>query len=332
MNYLTISVIVPVYNNLEFLERSVNSLIEQTYPNMEIILIDDGSTDGSAELCDELSNNNNKIVVIHKENGGVSSARNAGLKIAKGEYIGFCDADDYCYPTMFERMYTDFIQNNCDIVHIDYVGMQETQLDFSPLNTESNVNIKGRDESIKWLLTSKFHKGYCWSMLFKRKVIDNLSFPENMAVGEDKFFVVTAFLNAEKIAFDSKKEYIYILRNNSTMRSKYSRKNLSGIILAKQTDKLIKEKYSEYSEYSKINLAKVYISHIRNIVALNTQDELLLNNMNEGISYLKHLNKNDCRVLKQSLHRGDFIQFSLIKLSIPLYKCYIRLKMTALGR
>ena len=332
MNYPTISVIVPVYNAAKFLERCVNSLIEQTYPNMEIILIDDGSTDGSSEICDELSNNSNKIVVIHKENGGVSSARNAGLKIAKGEYIGFCDADDYCRSEMFERMYNDIIETDADIVHVDYAGMWEDALNLSFEQTEGSVQVKNRKEGIKWIFTSKFHRAYAWSMLFKRPVVENLSFPEDMAVGEDKFFVVTAFLNAEKIAFDSKKEYIYILRSNSTMRSEYSRKNLSGIILAKQTDELIKEKYSEYAEYSKINLAKVYIAHVRNISVLNTQDEMLLNNMNEGVSYLKNLNKNDCRLLKQSLHRGDSIQFSLIRLSMPLYKFYIRLKMTVFGR
>ena len=116
-----ISAIVPAYNVEKYLERCVNSILIQTYENFEIILVDDGSKDQSVEICDKFAQEDNRIKVIHKENGGLSSARNAGMKIAEGKYIVFIDSDDDIEPNMFELMLQAAEENKADFVMTDYI-------------------------------------------------------------------------------------------------------------------------------------------------------------------------------------------------------------------
>ena len=115
-----ISVIVPIYNSEDYIDRCVRSIVEQSYKNIEIILVDDGSTDNSSMMCDEWAKNDKRVKVIHKENGGVSSARNEGLKIAKGDYISFVDSDDYIDKKMIEKMLNQMEKGNTDLVICNY--------------------------------------------------------------------------------------------------------------------------------------------------------------------------------------------------------------------
>lgn len=118
-----ISIVVPVYNVKQFLTKCLNSIISQTYSNLEIIVVDDGSTDGSATICDDYAKKDKRISVIHKENGGLASARNAGIDVAKGTYIGFVDSDDYIEPYMYEKLLQAILKYSCNIAvcGINYV-------------------------------------------------------------------------------------------------------------------------------------------------------------------------------------------------------------------
>ena len=115
-----ISIIVAVYNIEDYIERGVNSITNQTYKNLEIILVDDGSTDGSAGICDRLAENDGRIVLIHKKNGGLADARNAGLAVAKGSLIGFVDGDDWIDEDMYEKMYSALLEQNADMAVCRY--------------------------------------------------------------------------------------------------------------------------------------------------------------------------------------------------------------------
>lgn len=126
-----ISVIIPVYNVEEYLERCVNSVLKQTYNDLEIILVDDGSTDNSGKICDELKNKDDRIIVIHKENQGLSASRNIGIEKATGEYITFVDSDDYILEDMYETLYKNLIRNDADISMCKYQYVKEQQkIDF----------------------------------------------------------------------------------------------------------------------------------------------------------------------------------------------------------
>ena len=114
----SISIIVPVYNIEEYLPRCIESILRQTYTNLQLVLVDDGSKDRSGALCDEYAKKDSRILVVHKENGGSSSARNRGIEVATGEYLGFVDSDDYVEPDMYGKMVTAILENGCNIVQV----------------------------------------------------------------------------------------------------------------------------------------------------------------------------------------------------------------------
>ena len=134
----TISIIVPIYNVEEYLRRAVDSIRCQTYTNLEIILVDDGSPDNSGVICDEYAKTDNRIKVIHKKNGGLSDARNAGIEAATGAYLGFIDSDDYIEPEMYQRLYSALVENDAEIsvCRFRYVGSKEERNELLEINDE----------------------------------------------------------------------------------------------------------------------------------------------------------------------------------------------------
>ena len=159
-----ISIIVPVYNVDKYIERCIQSIINQTYKNLEIILIDDGSTDKSGAICDKYSKIDNRINVIHKKNGGLSEARNVGLDIARGDYIGFVDSDDYIHPQMYELLYKNLIGTSADISIIKHIRKEE-ELGLGDINSKkvySNLeaieNILKKDSGIFIASCNKLYK------------------------------------------------------------------------------------------------------------------------------------------------------------------------------
>ena len=241
-----ISVIVPVYNVEAYLPKCLDSILSQTHKELEIILINDGSTDGSRNICDEYAAKDCRIKVIHKQNGGVASARNAGLKIATGEYIAFVDSDDWIETTMYSDLLDVCLNYNCD-----YVGC----------STQIRGGTSGQ---VKFLTANEYFANYLdgnmfltvWSRLCKREVCIDMEFPENRIVCEDGFVALPTLERAKKIAFLEKALYNYNEREDSFTRGKvtiaklkcwldlyhswfiYSKKN-SGIF-----DKAIKKKYN----------------------------------------------------------------------------------------
>ena len=153
MNCL-ISVIVPVYNVSNYLERCVQTLIKQTYGNLEIILVDDGSTDGSSKLCDKIAKSDNRIKVIHKENGGLSSARNAGLDAAQGEYISFIDSDDSIHLYFYNVLLKVMNETDADIVQCEMLRVPEQKVAGGVLPECSVIEFTG-EEAIKEFYKSK---------------------------------------------------------------------------------------------------------------------------------------------------------------------------------
>ena len=166
MQELLISVIVPVYKVEKYLNRCVNSIINQIYKNLEIILIDDGSPDKCPYICDEWSKRDSRIKVLHKQNGGLSDARNAGLKIATGEFIGFVDSDDWIAPEMYERLLTAIIKDQSDIAECNVKMVWKNNLQSKMLLQQNNCVLK-RDEAQLELLNESKLKQPVWNKLYK---------------------------------------------------------------------------------------------------------------------------------------------------------------------
>ena len=192
-----ISIIIPVYNVEKYLERCVKSVINQTYKNLEIILVDDGAKDNSGKMCDELSKLDSRIKVIHKENGGLSDARNFGLKIATGDYIGFVDSDDYIADDMYETLYYTIKNNNADISIVSFYEMYKEKV--IGVRDSGNLEILSKQEAMKELLIDTKIQSYAWNKLFKKELFNDLKFPTGKNF-EDIATTLLLFEKCDKVA------------------------------------------------------------------------------------------------------------------------------------
>lgn len=204
-----ISIIVPVYKVEKYIHKCIDSILNQTFKDFEIILVDDGSPDNCGKICDEYAQKDDRVVVIHKENCGVSSARNAGLDIARGEYIGFVDSDDYIEDDMYENLYNCSVLNNADI---SIIGVKEIN-ELGMVLYEYIPNKINFSEILK--------RAHAWNKLFKRKLFfeNNLFFIENKYY-EDLELISKLFIKANKVCNVDEKCYIYLQRDGSTTRER----------------------------------------------------------------------------------------------------------------
>lgn len=209
-----VSIIVPVYKAEKTLLRCVNSLINQTYKNIEILLIENNSPDNSGKLCDSFSNNN--IHVYHLRTSGVSRARNVGLKHARGEYIAFCDSDDYYSKDHIECLIDSALLNKADVVISGYY--REDKGRFIDYNLKISKSMD-RDEILKNVFLTDFVMGSCWNKIYKRSLIGNTNFRENLSVMEDTYFFLEVLQKAKNVYYEGKTLYFYCENNNSTVRN-----------------------------------------------------------------------------------------------------------------
>lgn len=223
-----ISIIIPVYNRINKLSASVKSVLKQTYKDIEIILVDDGSTDGSSELCDKLAFEDDRIKVIHQNNQGVAVARNTGILKASGDYIGFVDSDDLIEPQMYETMYKNLVENSVDLVVCgSKIGQynKNTKLISNNINYHFDQLIIGREniltEILKLLTGSLMNP--VWNKLYKVENIKkyNIKFPKNIPLGEDLLFNLQYYKTIESIKFLSECLYIYIIDEKDGTLARY---------------------------------------------------------------------------------------------------------------
>ena len=211
-----ISVIVPVYNVERYLKRCIESIINQTYKDLEIILVDDGSTDSSGNICDKYKKIDKRINVIHKENGGLSDARNEGLKVVTGTYIAFVDSDDYVDEQFLEKLYLAVKENNSDISICKY----KKTIKLDERNTEeiqtNKYSIYNTEEALKELLLFKKIENYVWNKLYKRELFFKLFFKVGKKM-EDIGIMYKIFEKASKIVSIDYIGYFYVQREGSTM-------------------------------------------------------------------------------------------------------------------
>lgn len=212
-----ISVIVPVYNMEQYLDRCVQSILHQTYSNLEIILVDDGSVDKSPAMCDDYAQKDGRVKVVHKKNGGLSDARNAGLRIATGSYIGYVDSDDWIEPDMYESMYLACERENADLVVCRYKEVYKNKtIDKS---SEDCVVLSQEDILNIYLCGHDQYQIYnsVWSKLFKRQLVEDMDFPVGHN-SEDIMYTTKAFCRLTKAVYIDRALYNYVLdRDGSIM-------------------------------------------------------------------------------------------------------------------
>lgn len=252
-----LSIIVPVYNVEKYLRRCLDSILAQTFTNIEVIAVNDGSPDNCGKILDEYAQKDKRIKVIHKENGGVSSARNTGLDMATGTYIGFVDPDDTILPDMYEYLYTQIIENRCDIVQCNFliVDLEGNEKRF--LDHIKDREIVNKFEINKAFLNNEIRYNLC-NKLFRREVLRDVYFRKELRIAEDKLFVNECINNAEKVKICSKYCYYYFLSETSVMHSGITEKKFDDIIVLD----ILHERYkdcSELSEYFNVHASTVIL-------------------------------------------------------------------------
>lgn len=222
-----ISIIIPVYKVEKFLATCLDSLCAQTYTNLEIILVDDGSPDNCGKICDEYAQKDARIRVIHQANQGISAARNAGLEIAEGEYVAFVDSDDYIDPDMYEYLYGLISKDNADMAMCNICedeGSHSTKLLDSPYKL---IPIQQYFECADWM--------FPWNKLYKRMLIGELRFDLSVSFGEDELFNFELAKKNALVALGNQAKYHYRCKQNSYSASiNFRPQHINKIILADQ--------------------------------------------------------------------------------------------------
>lgn len=309
-----VSIILPVYNVEIYLDDCFNSLIKQSYKNIEIIFVDDGSTDNSGNKLDEYLKKDKRVKVYHKKNEGVSSAKNLGIKNATGDYITFVDSDDYVTEEYVEYLLNLLKSNNADIAYT------KNFFDNYNNNQVKNENIKIIDsnQALYEILTYKISVGV-WNKIFRKELLTkkNIYFYEDIFMGEGFNFNVLAFMYANRIVTSNKKIYFYRRDNNNSATTKFTIKKWQNALVAIEK---IKENLKDVAKNEKIKDALKFAEWRTNVDAYT-----LLYITNNQKNYVKFKN-NTLKIgkmyanvaLKLNTTRKDKIRAIIIKIYPPL--------------
>lgn len=267
-----ISIIVPVYKVELYLEKCVNSIINQTYKNLEIILVDDGSPDNCGAMCEELAKVDNRIKVIHKENGGLSSARNAGIDIATGEYVAFIDSDDWIESDFVEVLEKLLTENDADF---SVCGMIT---DYGNAIVKNHINYykafkADKKEIFNQIIINPDFYGYACNKLFKKDIICNLRFDETLMSCEDLDFCVRLAAKCNSAVYTNEKFYHYMQHSASmTGETGYSPRKLSVL-------KAYENILPYYEKYNPENLSIIRKNYLK--IAINIKGRMLHNKVKD---------------------------------------------------
>lgn len=244
-----ISVIVPVYKVEKYLHRCIDSILAQSFSNYEVILVDDGSPDNCPQICDNYAKQDERIKVIHKKNGGLSDARNVGIRNALGKYIAFVDSDDVLSPKYLEYLYNALTDNNCDIAICSFEKFEETVPSKNEIYDKGHI-YTGVD--MLWRIYSQNHVEYLestvsWNKLYKKKLFKGICFPKGK-IHEDEATTYKLFYKSKRIAVIPCKLYYYYQNNEGIMKRKFNIARLDYL-------EALYERYCFYKEKRLLNLA-----------------------------------------------------------------------------
>lgn len=273
---MKLSCIVPVYNVEKYLRQCVESILSQTFDDYEIILVDDGSPDSCPKMCDDFKSAYPDVIkVVHKENGGLASARNAGLDVARGEYIFFIDSDDYLGSDSMNELYKKAVEFDADVLQTTYISVKEdgTEIYHSPLRFDKETVYSKSDMQYEICFSNKKNRViFVWRNLFKRDMLNkyNIRFEESLRMIEDAPFNTLALLKSERFVAVDIPVYRYRYRDDSLQRQKYV-KDYDKILELQRDIKLKyytenctpqKEFYEDLAEHTVKNMFPLLISNL----------------------------------------------------------------------
>lgn len=244
---MKISVIIPVFNAEKYLNQCIESVLNQTYKNIELLIVDDGSTDTSLSICETYKNNDARIRVIKNSRGGVSKARNTALDIATGDYVGFVDSDDFIEPEMFEKLITLCEMQKADMAICNFTS-DENFLEKTDIISSTPTLYESHKLVEQYWFTKKIdiHELTLWHMLFRRNVIHQLRFNEKLINGEDNLFVLNAMLNSNSIVLTDEQLYHYVKREGGLSSALDWNKKLSRAEAMHLLLEVLRKHYPQY--------------------------------------------------------------------------------------
>ena len=268
-----VSVIVPVYKVEKFLPACMGSLLHQTYENLDIILVDDGSPDACGEMCDKYALEDPRIRVIHKPNGGLSDARNAGLQVANGDYILFVDSDDLLAADHIRRLVELAGQEQADIVACDFEEIEEDAVSLSDPGTAVSVPVVlTQEEGVKAWLYRRHYGVSAWAKLYSRECVQGILFPVGK-LHEDVGTTYKMFLRARKVVYTNEKLYGYRQRTGSIVNSSFNPRRMDYLVFTREIMDLMK---AEYPQYYRAAVSRHFQGCIQIACAQKTPDQELL--------------------------------------------------------
>lgn len=309
-----VSIVIPIYNVEKYLRSCIDSIIGQSFQDFELILVNDGSIDSSLEICREYEQRDKRIKVINKKNGGLSSARNAGLSVAKGNYISFIDPDDYINKEYFNILVNEAEENNCDVVVCGYKTVPNN-IEITP-SYKLNTVLKGTDFILSSdSVHSKNELCFVWRYLYKFELINKnkILFNEKIYIGEDVAFNLEVLVNCKRVIAISDILYYYTINNpNSLMRNTFKPNLESSLVKQYDIRKNISREYGLINDKKYCSdMAEYYLNNIYNLMIRNIS---FLDNEDKKIS----IN----RILKYRMFK-DCIRMIGFKYNCSNYKEYI---------
>lgn len=288
-----LSVIIPVYNVEPFLDRCMESIVNQTYKNLEIIMVDDGSPDNCPQMCDEWQEKDNRIRVIHKKNGGLSDARNAGLAITRGDYITFVDSDDYIDLNMYESMIEALERTGADISTCGRCSYKNGEI------TEKHTSIKEvvltPIQAVDELLRGGLIEEAAWDKVYKKEMFEGIIFPVG-EINEDMPIMPHVFERANKIVCTGKPFYFYCENSESITHAVYNEKKRVVIKHINEVSRYIENKYPELKDA----LCEFQGRYASNFLIIFEQQKELKKKYPEDYQFYKSSCKRNFKVLQNS--------------------------------
>jgi glycosyltransferase family protein len=264
-----ISIIVPIYNAEPYLKKCIDSILNQTFKDYELILVNDGSRDRSGKICDDYALQDNRIRVFHKENGGQATARNLAIEVAKGDYIGFIDSDDWIEPDMYELLYQLCIEHECDIANCTTMIYFKNR---TLINGEYPLVIHDRFEAMRTMLEGKLYDEVVCTKLIKKELLKNVRFPTGIMY-EDTAFTYKVIDNCHKLASLGVPKYHYVKHDNSTMDRAIKYLNTDAVKIYDEMYDFIAKHYPDFTEYVILKLANNAMK-ILNLISIHSNFNL----------------------------------------------------------
>lgn len=297
-----ISIIVPVYNVEKYLNKCVDSILNQTFRDFELILVDDGSPDNSGAICDQYAEQDSRVKVIHNENRGISEARNSGINIAKGKYYGFVDSDDYIAEDMFEILYKNIRKYNADISSVELISVQN-----GVLKTKNKKNVEkvyNQKETMQAVIEGTDFYAYVWNKLYLSSLFKDIRFPKGKTF-EDAIIMFKLLKKVNKVVICNMGKYYYVRHHDSIMGSDYSDATYDVVEAWKENNKIILKLYPELNKSCRKRMCWAYFFVL---------DKALLSNNSKNNSVIVNISK---KLLKERAFILKYPNFTLNrKLSI----------------